>query len=142
MRLRLSYFRHARKAMLKSDYTNSISSPRIGGVAVYKGAIIAEAWNTDRTSPLQSYYNRYRFVDTCGLPAKSHCETMLVQRIRWKFGDELDWGRVEIYLYREHRDGSLAECSPCASCRQMLLDYGIRHVYHTSDWGYVEEWLV
>lgn len=139
--MRLTYFRHAREAMLKSDYTCRGSTPKLGAVAVYKGAIIAEAWNTNRTSTLQNKYNRFRY-SSAELPAKTHCETMLIQKIRWKFGDELEWGKVQIYLYREHKDGSLAESSPCASCRRMLLDHGITHIYHTSEWGYVEEYLV
>ena len=40
------FFQFAREASLKSDYTRRGSAPRIGAIAVYKGSIVAEAWNT------------------------------------------------------------------------------------------------
>lgn len=127
--------------MLKSDYKGSGSSPRIGGVAVYKGTIIAEAWNTNKTSPLQDKYNVYRYHNP-SLPSKAHCETLLCQRIRWKFGDNLDWGRVEIYLYRELKDGTIANCRCCRSCFHLLKDLGIKNVYYTTENGYAKEELL
>ena len=136
--MRLSYFKHAGNAMLKSDYHGAGSSPRIGVVAEYKGAIIAEAWNTDKTSVLQNKYNRLRFHNPA-LPAKNHAETNLCQRIRWKFGDSLDWSRVHLYLYRELKNGSLAMSRPCNACMAMLRDFGIEEVYYTTENGYAQE---
>lgn len=136
----MRYFKSAREAMLKSDYNGTGSSPRIGAVAVYKGSIIAEAWNTDKTSPLQQKYNIYRYHDPTMLD-KAHCETLLCQRIRWKFGDGLKWDKVDIYLYRELRNGSLALCRPCVSCLHMLKDFGITHVFYTTEEGYAEEYF-
>lgn len=132
------FFKFAREAMLKSDYNGSGSSPRIGAVAVYKGSIIAEAWNTDKTSPLQNRYNIYRYNNPL-LPAKSHCETQLIQRIRWKFGNNLKWDKVDIYLYRELKNGSLAMSRPCKSCLHLLIDSGITHIFYTTDNGFAEE---
>ena len=133
-------FRFAREAMLKSDYNGSGSSPRIGAVAVYKGSIIAEAWNTDKTSTLQHRYNVYRYNNPF-LPSKAHCETQLIQRIRWKCGNNLKWDKVDIYLYRELKDGSLAMSRPCRSCLHLLIDCGITHIYYTTDNGFAEEKL-
>ena len=98
------FFQFAREASLKSDYTRRGSAPRIGAIAIYKGSIVAEAWNTDKTSHLQARYNEYRYYNPT-LPEKSHAETVLVQRLRWK---SLDWSRVQIYLYRELKNGKLA----------------------------------
>lgn len=135
-------FKFAREAMLKSDYNGSgSSSPRIGAVAVYKGSIIAEAWNTDKTSPLQNRYNVYRYNNP-SLPAKNHCETSLIQKIRWKFGNNLKWDKVEIYLYRELKNGNLAMSRPCASCIHLLMDCGITKVFYTTENGFVEEKLI
>lgn len=132
------FFKFAREASKKSDYTGSSSSPAIGAVAVYKGSIIAEAWNTNKTSPLQARYNIYRYHNPF-VPPKNHCETALVQKIRWKFGDNLQWDKVDIYLYREYKDGRLACSRPCPSCEKLLHDVGIRTICHTIDGGYVEE---
>lgn len=136
--MKMRFFKFAREAMLKADYTGRGSSPRLGAVAVYKGAIIGEAWNTNKTSPLQARYNEYRYHNP-SLPDKQHCENLLVQRIRWRFGDSLDWRRVHIYLYRELKNGKLAMARPCTACFHLLRDLGVRKVYYTTENGYVEE---
>lgn len=138
--LKERFFKFAKEASKKADYRGAnTSSPAIGAVAVLKGSIVAEAWNTNKTSPLQAKYNVYRYHNP-NLPAKSHCETLLCQRLRWKFGDSLDWSKVDIYLYREYKDGSLAMSRPCKSCIHMLRDeFHIKRVFYTTPEGYVEE---
>lgn len=133
------FFKFAREASKKADYTG-MSSPQLGAVAVYKGSIVAEAWNTNKTSTLQAKYNVYRYKDD-SLPAKTHCETCLVQRLRWKFGNSLQWDKVDIYLYREYKNGELALSRPCDSCYKLLSDLGIKHVFYTTPHGLVEETL-
>lgn len=134
------FFDFARKASKKADYKGSnTSSPAIGAVAVLKGSIVAEAWNTNKTSPLQAEYNKYRYHSS-NLPAKSHCETLLVQRLRWKFGDSLDWSKVDIYLYREYKNGKLAMSRPCKSCMQLLVHtLGVKRIFYSTPEGYAEE---
>ena len=132
------YFKFARNASLCATYTGSHRfSPMIGAIAVYKGTIVATAWNTNKTSPLQARYNVYRFsADT---PDKAHAEVSLVQKLRWKFGDSLDWSKVTIYLYREYKDGKLAQSRPCPSCMTLLKELGIKKIYYTTEDGYAEE---
>ena len=131
------YFKFAKLAAQFADYHGTRSAPEIGAVAVYKGSIVAEAWNTDKTSPLQARYNVYRFnADT---PDKAHAEVALIQRLRWKFGDGIDWSKVHIYLYREYKDGRLAPSRPCPSCMAMLRDFGIKKVMYTTEDGFAEE---
>ena len=136
------FFKFAREASKKADYCGDNGkghAPAIGGVAVLKGSIVAEAWNTNKTSPLQAKYNKYRYYNP-SLKDKSHCETVLCQRLRWKFGDNLDWSKVDIYLYREYKDGRLAMCRPCCSCLHMLKEeFGIKRIFYTTPDGFVEE---
>lgn len=130
------YFKFAREAAMKASYQGTRSAPKIGVIAVYKGSIIGEACNTNKTSPLQARYNVYRFsgADT---PDKAHAETCLIQKIRWRFGDSLDWSKVELYLYREYKDGTLAPSAPCTSCERMLRDVGIKKVHCTTENGFI-----
>lgn len=132
------YFKFAREAAQWADYQGTRSAPAIGAVAIYKGSLVAEAWNTNKTSPLQARYNVYRY-EPADTPCKAHCETQLCQRLRWKFGDNIKWDKVEIYLYREYKDGSLAPSRPCPSCMAMLKDFGIKKIYYTTEDGYAEE---
>ena len=132
------YFKFAREASKRATYTGSHRfSPRIGAVAEYKGSIVATAWNTNKTSPLQARYNVYRFnADT---PDKTHAEVSLIQKLRWKFGDSIDWSKVHIYLYREYKDGRLAPSRCCPSCLALFKELGIKKIYYTTEDGYVEE---
>ena len=133
------YFNFAREASLNASYTGSHRfSPMIGAAAIYKGTLVAIAANTNKTSPLQARYNVYRYKDA-DTPCKCHAETALVQKIRWKFGDSINWGKVHIYLYRQYKDGSLAPSRPCPSCLAMLKELGVKKIFYTTEDGYAEE---
>ena len=132
------YFKFAREASMKATYTGSHRfSPMIGAIAIYKGTIVATAWNTNKTSPLQAHYNVYRF--RANTPDKAHAEASLIQKLRWKFGDSIDWNKVHIYLYREYKNGNLAPSRPCPSCLAMIQELGIKKIYYTTEAGYAEE---
>ena len=133
------YFRFAREASKLATYTGSHNfSPAIGAVAIYKGSIVATAFNANKTSPLQAKYNIYRFRDSNTLD-KVHAEVSLIQKLRWKFGDSIDWAKVHIYLYREYKDGRIAPSRPCPSCMMMLKELGIKRIAYTTEDGYAEE---
>lgn len=107
----------------------------IGCVVVYKNRIISSGFNSNKTSPLQKRYNSRRFsIDT---PHKIHAEIKALSPIL-KMHD-VDWAHLKIYLYRQRADGTLGMSRPCASCMTMLKDYGIKHIYYTTDDGYAEE---
>ena len=133
------YFKFAREASKRATYHGSHNfAPMIGAVAIYKGSIVATACNANKTSPLQAKYNVYRFRDSTTLD-KVHAEVALVQKLRWKFGDSLDWTKVHIYLYREYKNGALGPSRPCPACMAMLKDLNIKKIYYTTEDGYVEE---
>lgn len=133
------YFKFAREASKKATYQGSHNfAPAIGAVAIYKGSIVATAWNTNKTSPLQARYNIYRFRDSNTLD-KAHAEMCLIQKLRWKFGDSIDWTKVHIYLYREYKDGKLAPSRPCQSCLTLIKELGIKRIAYTTEDGYAEE---
>lgn len=132
------YFKFAREAAKLADYHGTRSAPAIGACAIYKGSIVAEAWNTNKTSPLQARYNVYRYAPA-DTPCKAHAEASLIQKLRWKFGAEIDWSRVHIYIYREYKDGTLAPSRPCPSCMALLRDIGIKKVMYTTEDGFAEE---
>lgn len=132
------YFKFARQAAKNASYKGTRSSPAIGAVAIYKKSIVATAWNTNKTSPLQAQYNIYRYKDSDTAP-KAHCEVNLIQKLRWKFGDSIDWSKIDVYLYREYKDGSLAPSRPCPSCMAILRDFGVKKIYYTTEDGFVEE---
>jgi len=137
--MRERFFKFARDAAMLATYRGSHNfAPRIGACAVYKGSIIATAQNSNKTSTLQARYNIYRFTDSNTLD-KTHAETALIQKIRWRFGDSIDWEKVHIYLYREYNDGTLAPSRPCPSCMAMLHNLKIKKIMYTTEDGFAEE---
>lgn len=133
------YFKFAREASMNSTYQGSHNfSPAIGAVCEYKGTIIGRAWNSDKTSPMQARYNVYRYSDKTTLP-KIHAEISLLQQIRWKFGDGIDWAKVHFYTYREYKNGALAPSRPCPACLAAMRQAGMKKFFYTTEDGYVEE---
>lgn len=127
-----SYFKAAKAMSELADYKRY----QIGAVAVYKHKIISSGCNTTVTNPLQKHYNQLRF--NCDNTSHSkHAELdCLLPLLNRK---DIDFSRVNLYLYREHKSGSPALARPCPSCCALIQELGIRHVYYTNDGGYSHE---
>lgn len=134
--MKQKFFTKARNESLLSDYEGA----HLGAVAVLDNRyILAVAHNTAKTNPTQQHYNRYRAFtkhDILCKPARGHAEIGIYRKIRYL---DVDFSKVEIYIYRELKNGALALARPCPSCAQALHDLGIRKIAYTTDGGYVEE---
>lgn len=125
------YFNKARKVAEISDYHGY----HIGCVAVYQGNIIALACNTNKTHPIQKYYNRYRIESDSMLP-KLHAEIHCINSIR---NMDINFSKVKLYIYRTRKDRPHGIARPCPSCMAAIKDIGIRNIYYTTDDGFVYE---
>jgi deoxycytidylate deaminase len=107
----------------------------IGCVAVYKHKIISSGCNSNRTNPKQKSLNKYRFdCDTRHtIHAELDCLLSLISR------RDIDFKNVELYIYREHKNGELALARPCAGCQALIKELGIRSIYYTNAGGYSHE---
>lgn len=75
----MRYFQKAHQAAEISDYKRT----HVGCVAVYQGNIIGIACNTNKTHPMQKYYNRYRYhPQTSYFYPKLHVEINCISSIR------------------------------------------------------------
>ena len=53
---------------------------------------------------------------------------------------EIDFSKVKVVVYREFRNGKLANCRPCPACMAAIKEMGIEQIYYTTeDGGYVKE---
>ena len=127
----LAYFAAAKAVSKLSDYKHY----QIGAVIVMNHRIISSASNSNsKTHPLQKKYNKYRFTDEGD--HKQHAElAALVPLIR----DGIDLSNAAIYVYRAHKNGTLAMSRPCPSCMQLIKDVGIKRVFYTTEDGYAYE---
>ena len=122
------YLSKARQAADISDY----KYVHIGCVAVYKGNIIGIGCNTNKTHPVQKYYNKYRItdVDQETLLPKIHAEISCINSIRHL---DIDFSKVKLYIYRKRNDKPYGMSRPCPSCMAAIKDLGIKHIYYTTN---------
>lgn len=132
------FFNLAKNSSEMSDYNKK--NIHIGAVIVYKNRVIANGYNTNKTSPIQYKYNKYRemncsedreYIADSHLPC-IHAEMKCL--IDTKDMD-IDWSKTSIFIYREHK-GIQRMCKPCPSCEKALKDRGIKHIYYTTEKGY------
>ena len=130
-RRRLAFFNAARAVSKLSDF------PRVavGSVAVYKHRIISSGCNSRKTDTLQKKYNIYRFVEDT--PASIHSEIACLKPLIGR--KDIDFRYVDLYVYRENKNGTPMLAHPCESCFNLIRDLGIQNIYFTNCGGYSYE---
>lgn len=129
------YFFRAKRAASVSDFPKV----HIGCIAVYQGSIIAVGCNTNKTHPMQKYYNRYRTIDgtiPSPLLPKSHAEINCINSIRHM---NINFSKVKLYIYRICSDRPHGIARPCPACMAAIKDLGIKNIYYTTDSGFAYE---
>ena len=127
------YFLKARQVATISDYYKT----HIGCVAVYQGQVIGLGCNTNKTHPVQKFYNRYREPSDTMLP-KLHAEISCINQIKPL---NINFSKVKLYIYRIRNDQPYGMARPCPSCMAAIRDLGIRDIYYTTNDGYSYERL-
>lgn len=129
------------KFLMKAKEASKMATyPRqkLGSCLVYGNKVIALGYNTNKTSPFQYKYNRYRnFAD---FQAKGngmvHAEGTALLKTRYL---DINWKFATIYIYRELKDGTRSLSKPCNGCAISLAERGIGTVIFSTPKGY-EEW--
>lgn len=129
----MNYFDKAKNISFLSDFKNV----HIGCVAIYKKQIIGTGFNTNKTNPIQMFYNKYRDFETIGKSqAKLHAEMSCILSIK---NLNIDFSKVNLYIYREDKNRHIALSRPCKSCMQAIKDLGIKKINYTTYDGYAKE---
>lgn len=129
-----AYFEAARSVAQLSDFPRI----KIGAVAVYRHRIISSGCNSIKTDTLQKKYNIYRFKEE-----SRHCQHAELACLKPLMGrKDIDFKNVELYVYREYKNGDLAMSRPCPSCSALIRSLGIRYIYYTGDNSYINEELI
>lgn len=123
-------FRAAKAVSEMSDHR-----AKIGCVVVNKHRIISSGFNSrTKCHKVQAILDKEIFG--CDCPGKMHAETTaLLPLIR----DNVDLNRASIFVYRQHKDGTIACARPCARCERLIKQCGIKKIYFTVDNGFAEE---
>lgn len=118
------FFKTARDAARHSDFR-----VKVGCCVVYKGKVISTGYSTEKTSPTQARYNRFRHFDNKeNILDKTHSEIAALKKIRIA---DVDHEKLEVYVWREHADGTMAMSRPCPGCMRYIKSLGIRHINYT-----------
>ena len=128
-----AYFRAAKAVSELSDYPIH----KLGCVVVSKHSIISSGCNSkSKCHPLQAKLDTEKYGVECA--GKCHAEiSALLPLIR----DKVDLSNASIYVFRQHKDGTLAMARPCSSCQKMIKELKIKKCFYTIESGYaVEKW--
>lgn len=119
------FFNKAKALSHKSTHPKA----QIGAIIVSGNQIVGEGFSQYKTHTRQSQYDKK--MSYHGTKGHLHAEiAALVSSGRANLKG------AEIFVYRKDKNGHLANCRPCVSCSQALLDAGVRHVYYTDREGY------
>lgn len=127
-------FKHAKHMAEMSSFNRA----RVGCVVAMKGRIIAAGFNSRKTHPVMSKYNKYRqFRDWNGdTPSQLHAEVAALIQLD---GSDIDLSKADIFVYRIRKDRPYGMAAPCPACRQYIKDLGIKSMWYTTQDGYVHE---
>lgn len=129
----LKFFKKARAMADFSDF-NKIC---IGCIIVHKNREIGSGYNTYKTHPIQMKYDKFRNIEymTPHIHAL-HAEIMALTSIK---DENVDWNKVEVYIYRKMSKKPFGMSRPCPACMMALKAKGVKHIYYTSNDGLVYE---
>jgi deoxycytidylate deaminase len=128
-----AYFRAARAVSELSDYPRH----HLGCVIVDKHRIVSSGYNSNtKCDSIQAKMDIERHGVFC--PGKVHAECAALMPI---LKNKISLSNAELYVYREHKNGSLAMSRPCPSCMKLIRKCGIRYINYTTEDGYAFETL-
>ena len=128
-----AFFRAAKTVSELSDYPKH----KIGCVVVKGHRIISSSCNSaTKCHPLQAKLDSEKYGVEC--PGRVHAEiAALLPLMR----DKVDLNGASIYIFRQHKNGTLAMARPCSSCQKVIRQLGIKKVFYSIENGYaVEKW--
>jgi len=127
------FFSLAKNASKFSDFGAS-KARHMGCVFVHKNKVISVGWNTEKEHPVQKKYNVERGFDSSCCKNSLHAEMYALVRCQ---DLEIDWSKVNVFVYRELANGSPANSKPCEACQKAMFDKGIKkeNIFYISSIG-------
>ena len=111
---------------------------RLGCVVIYKNKVISDGWNMNKTNPLQEELNLYRGFDSTVAYNSLHAEVHALLKCK---NLDIDWRRVNLFVYRIKKDGTRGIAKPCEACEALIRSMGIREVYYSTAKGFGYEYF-
>lgn len=131
----LKFFQKAKSLTEYSDF----KGVHIGCAIVNKNRVIGEGFNTYKTHPMQKRFNAFRKFNEMNNMSHVHALHAEIMALVSVKDEKIDWGKVEVYIYRKMRKRAFGMARPCPACMMALKLRGVKHIYYTSDDGLVYE---
>lgn len=122
------FLNKAKEASKQATYPRQ----KLGSVLVYGNKIIAIGYNTNKTTPVQYRYNKYRGFKDFHAKNNGSAHAEIYTLIKTRYLD-VDWNNTILYIYRELKSGQLALSMPCLACSTALSERGIGTVIFSDD---------
>lgn len=108
----------------------------VGCCVVLGHQILAVAHNQVKSHPLQKELNKFRYAPCDSSKDYLHAELSALLKLKG-----MDLRGAVIYVYREDRNGLIANCRPCPACMTKIREVGIKIIYYTTRDGFCREEL-
>lgn len=107
----------------------------VGAVVTVGSRIISSGFNSQsRCHGLQAKLDKEMFGCESNGPLHAEVDALLPLIRRG-----VDLSNAALYVYREHRDGTLACARPCARCEKLIRKAGLKRIFYTVENGIAEE---
>jgi len=127
---KIKYFNLAKQKANLSDFDRI----HIGCIAVNNNKILSTGFNSKKTHPLQAHYDQFRDPENnSNYDHSLHAEMSCLIPL---WNKNINWKKVDLYIYRIRKDIGLGLAYPCKSCITAIKDLGIKNVYYTTNNGF------
>lgn len=135
------FFKLAKKESKNANYSG-YSKVKLGCVVAYHNTVLSVGHNENRSHTVQAKYNIYRYDDSKlshYFNASIHAEIQALNKIKYL---DIDFSKIELYVYRETADGEVALARPCESCMALIREMGIKTIHYTGNKSFITEKLI
>lgn len=110
--MKIKFFHLAKKLSQKSDHRRC----KLGCVIIKKDKILGLGYNKMRTTPRSNHPYRFTHAELDAIINTNNLE---------------DLSGSDLYIFRQTKDGILANSFPCQYCQDLLREFKIKTVYYT-----------
>lgn len=119
-----------------SDYPHY----KLGAVIFDNHKVYACACNSDKTTPLQKEFNKFKKADSADWKHSAHAEVNCIHKLLQQYYQKLPNVKyLSLLVYREKKNGSFAMAKPCPACEAAIKKLGIKNVYYTGNDSVIHE---
>lgn len=131
------FFEAARDASKFSDFKQT----QVGSVITYQNKILCVGWNMKKVLPLQKKFNKLRCkFDPENAINSAHAEISAISNLLKTYNlNKIDVSKCNIFIFRAHKDGTLALARPCPACMGAIKKIGIERIFYTSHNHFIHE---